>query len=572
MFLKFKFIPSDISDKVKELIVWKRFNDFKELYKVLSKYHASLHRRQVFPEFIKPNFFGRFDQKVIDERKDYILKILQFCATQPHLYLHEKFIEFFSIGNIHDHEISNNNEKTSNILEPTPLLSASTAQSRIADDIEQQQSSNKINIENIYSELSNLFLQTTTTTQTASSSPNSLNTNDYDYIKKSLQYIQEGVFKEKQENYNSAFELYKLAVAILIKGIQKETQATIIKIIQEKTQQLLLKAEMIFETKLNPNILTNASNSNADIQEMSLDPDCSEQNRWIVIENFCQLSFEIEPNLTNSHGSMLELNENFKIIKILENSCYLMRNKLKTNSENGDFYYYVLKCLSKTSSNQISSRKSIVPKMQIKYMAKLHKYYENEFTIFLLIEYKKYGELYNYVKFNTTSDTNMKSGILQSMNLDNTSQAAGDNKKLKQINSFSCNLNVNYYHQELEFSSNEQKMSPSKSIFQISGDSPSNKSEDEENDSNTNFLTNKLNELKLNGDKIKLFLAQIVCALESLHSIGIICKDLKSNNILLDDDQSSYSFQNFVFFLLNEKLKLHFFKIQFASVFSVNGV
>ena len=308
---------------MKELVVWKRFNDFKELYKILSKYHASLHRRQVFPEFIKPTFFGRFEQKIIEERKEYILKLLQFCATQPHLYLHEKFIEFFSIGNLQDHEILNESDNSS-ILEPS-----STIKSRIADDIEehqqqQQQSSNKINIENIYSELSNLLLQSTGSFPIIpSGSPNGSNINDYDYIKKSLQYIQEGLFNEKQESYNSAFELYKLAVAILIKGIQKETQQTVIKIIQEKTQQLLLKAEMIFETKLNPSIV-NSSNNTSNIHEMSSDNDTSEQNRWIVIENFCQLSFEIEPNLSNSHGSMLELNENFKIIKILENNCYLM--------------------------------------------------------------------------------------------------------------------------------------------------------------------------------------------------------------------------------------------------------
>ena len=530
---------------MKELIVWKRFNDFKELYKILSKYHGSLHRRQVFPEFIKPNFFGRFDQKIIEERKEYILKLLQFCATQPHLYLHEKFIEFFSIGNLQDHEILNENDQ-SGILEPS-----SKVKSRIADDIEeqqqqQQQSSNKINIENIYSELSNLLLQSTgSSPTTTSSSPNGSNISDYDYIKKSLQYIQEGLFNEKQESYNSAFELYKLAVAILIKGIQKETQQTVIKIIQEKTQQLLLKAEMIFETKLNPAIVNN-SNDTSNIHELSFDNDASEQNRWIVIENFCQLSFEIEPNLSNSHGSMLELNENFKIIKILENNCYLMRNKIKTNSNNGDFYYYVLKCLPKTSSNQISNRKSILPKTQNKYLTKFYKYYENEFSIFLLLEYKKYGKLYDYIKFKA-NDTNTKVLIAQSINSNTNQQLLIDDpKKLKQISSFTCNLNVNYYHEELKFNNTEQQLSPPKHLFQISHDSPSSKSgDDDENLSynlNTTDLVKKLNVLTLNTENKKLFLAQIACALESLHSIGILCKDLKSKNILLDDDQSNIWF------------------------------
>ncbi len=518
---------------MKELVVWKRFNDFKELYKILSKYHASLHRRQVFPEFIKPTFFGRFEQKIIEERKEYILKLLQFCATQPHLYLHEKFIEFFSIGNLQDHEILNESDNSS-ILEPS-----STIKSRIADDIEehqQQQSSNKINIENIYSELSNLLLQSTGSSPIIpSGSPNGSNINDYDYIKKSLQYIQEGLFNEKQESYNSAFELYKLAVAILIKGIQKETQQTVIKIIQEKTQQLLLKAEMIFETKLNPSIV-NSSNNTSNIHEMSFDNDTSEQNRWIVIENFCQLSFEVEPSLSNSHGSMLELNENFKIIKILENNCYLMCSKLKTNSNNGDFYYYVLKCLPKTSSNQISSRKSILPKIQNKYLTKFYKYYENEFTIFLLLEYKKYGKLFDYIKFKAI-DTNTKNLNVPSINSNSNQQqlSVDDSKTIRQKGSFTCDLN--YYHEELKLSNKieQNQISPPKHLFQMSN-SRSNSKSDEDYD-----LAKKLNELNLNTDTIKIFLAQIACALENLHSIGIICKDFKSKNILLDDDQSNLS-------------------------------
>lgn len=93
-----KFLPKDLNESIKELIVWKRFRDFKELNQFMSNYHSSLHRRDKFPEFVKSKFFGRFDDKVIEERRQYSLHLLQFIGSQAHLYKHEKFIDFLSVN------------------------------------------------------------------------------------------------------------------------------------------------------------------------------------------------------------------------------------------------------------------------------------------------------------------------------------------------------------------------------------------------------------------------------------------------------------------------------------------
>ncbi len=41
-------------------------------------------------------------------------------------------------------------------------------------------------------------------------------------------------------------------------------------------------------------------------------------------------------------------------------------------------------------------------------------------------------------------------------------------------------------------------------------------------------------ELKFSEEKTRFYAAEIICALEHLHSIGIIYRDLKPENILLD--------------------------------------
>lgn len=95
--MSFKFLPKDLNESIKQVVVWKRFRDFKDLNQFMANHHAALHRRDKFPEFVKSKFFGRFDDKVIEERRQYSLRLLQFIGSQSHLYKTDKFIEFFCV-------------------------------------------------------------------------------------------------------------------------------------------------------------------------------------------------------------------------------------------------------------------------------------------------------------------------------------------------------------------------------------------------------------------------------------------------------------------------------------------
>ena len=90
--------PRQNPDAGVEAVVWRRFNDFKHLFQELFRLHKALCRPAVFPLALKTlskvKVFGRFDGDVIEERRLAALELLQFVASQPHLYESDVMGEF----------------------------------------------------------------------------------------------------------------------------------------------------------------------------------------------------------------------------------------------------------------------------------------------------------------------------------------------------------------------------------------------------------------------------------------------------------------------------------------------
>ncbi|XP_067680565.1 ribosomal protein S6 kinase delta-1-like [Haliotis asinina] len=93
-----KVFPISCPECLKETIIWKRYNDFKQLHKAMSSLHKALHRREEFPQFAKPKLFGRFDDTVIEERRQSGLDLLNFIGKQPHLFKSHIFEKFWQGG------------------------------------------------------------------------------------------------------------------------------------------------------------------------------------------------------------------------------------------------------------------------------------------------------------------------------------------------------------------------------------------------------------------------------------------------------------------------------------------
>ncbi|XP_025997256.2 ribosomal protein S6 kinase delta-1 isoform X1 [Solenopsis invicta] len=82
-------------EEVSKVSVWKRYNDFKKLHSELSHLHKRLGTKESFPIFPKSKYFGRFEAEVIEERKKYALKFLEFVGRYSYLYSSDIFITFF---------------------------------------------------------------------------------------------------------------------------------------------------------------------------------------------------------------------------------------------------------------------------------------------------------------------------------------------------------------------------------------------------------------------------------------------------------------------------------------------
>ncbi|XP_064195326.1 ribosomal protein S6 kinase delta-1 isoform X2 [Anguilla rostrata] len=90
-------------EDVQEITVWKRYSDFRKLHRDLWQIHRNLYRQsELFPPFAKAKVFGRFDESVIEERRQCSEDLLQFSANIPALYSSQHIEDFFKGGEVHN--------------------------------------------------------------------------------------------------------------------------------------------------------------------------------------------------------------------------------------------------------------------------------------------------------------------------------------------------------------------------------------------------------------------------------------------------------------------------------------
>lgn len=128
---------SSSHEEISKVSVWKRYNDFKKLHSELSNLHKRLGIKESFLTFPKSKYFGRFEAEVVEERRKYALKFLEFVARYSYLYSSDIFITFFETSHVDNcnsdcaHSISSDTSEDDRIvaLNNSVLPSDTTAQS-----------------------------------------------------------------------------------------------------------------------------------------------------------------------------------------------------------------------------------------------------------------------------------------------------------------------------------------------------------------------------------------------------------------------------------------------------------
>ncbi|KAM8939748.1 sorting nexin-15 isoform 1-T1 [Pelodytes ibericus] len=96
-----EFISKKNPQDVKEVVVWKRYSDFKKLHGELSYTHRNLFQRTLeFPAFPRAQVFGRFEAPVIEERRQAAEDMLKFTVNIPALNNSPQLKDFFRVGGI----------------------------------------------------------------------------------------------------------------------------------------------------------------------------------------------------------------------------------------------------------------------------------------------------------------------------------------------------------------------------------------------------------------------------------------------------------------------------------------
>ncbi|XP_026209331.1 sorting nexin-15 [Anabas testudineus] len=96
-----RFVSKRHPEDVKEVVVWRRFSELKKLHGELAYTHRNLFRRQEeFPTFPRAQVFGRFDEPVIEERRNAAEAMLLFTTSIPALYNSPQLKDFFRGGEV----------------------------------------------------------------------------------------------------------------------------------------------------------------------------------------------------------------------------------------------------------------------------------------------------------------------------------------------------------------------------------------------------------------------------------------------------------------------------------------
>ncbi|XP_034522756.1 ribosomal protein S6 kinase delta-1 isoform X6 [Ailuropoda melanoleuca] len=375
-------------EDVQEIIIWKRYSDFKKLHKELWQIHKNLFRHsELFPPFAKGIVFGRFDETVIEERRQCAEDLLQFSANIPALYNSKQLEDFFKGGIINDgSELIGPAEAYSDSLvdsfpecstegfsSDSDLISLTVDVDSLAELDDGMASNQNSPIRtfgpNLSSDPSALGAVASDSEQnkpeeereSRSLFPGSLKSKlgKRDYLEKAGELIKLALKKEEEEDYEAASNFYRKGVDLLLEGVQGESSPTRREAVKRRTAEYLMRAESLSSLYGKPQL--------DDVYQ----PPGSLSSRppW------------------NLRSPAEELKA-FRVLGVIDKVLLVMDTRTEQT--------FILKGLRK-SSEYSRNRKTIIPRC-VPNMVCLHKYIISEESVFLVLQHAEGGKLWSYIR------------------------------------------------------------------------------------------------------------------------------------------------------------------------------
>nr|XP_058929273.1 ribosomal protein S6 kinase delta-1 isoform X3 [Kogia breviceps] len=375
-------------EDVQEIIVWKRYSDFKKLHKELWQIHKNLFRRsELFPPFAKGIVFGRFDETVIEERRQCAEDLLQFSANIPALYNSKQLEDFFKGGIINDgSELIGPVEAYSDSLidsfpecttegfsSDSDLLSLTVDVDSLAELDDGMASNQNSPIRtfglSLSSDSSALGAVASDSEQSKTEEeresrglfPGSLKSKlgKRDYLEKAGELIKLALKKEEEDDYEAASDFYRKGVDLLLEGVQGESSPTRREAVKRRTAEYLMRAESLSSLYVK-----------TQLDDVSQPPgSLSSRPPW------------------NLRSPAEELKA-FRVLGVIDKVLLVMDTRTEQT--------FILKGLRKSSENS-RNRKTIIPRC-VPNMVCLHKYIISEESVFLVLQHAEGGKLWSYIR------------------------------------------------------------------------------------------------------------------------------------------------------------------------------
>ncbi|KAM9798563.1 ribosomal protein S6 kinase delta-1 [Neosynchiropus ocellatus] len=415
-------------EDVQEIIVWKRYSDFRKLHQNLLQLHKSVcNQSELFPPFAKAKVFGRFDDPVIEERRQCSEDLLQFSANIPALYNSQHIQEFFKGGKVHDgSELIGPAEPFLDFLADS-FSDCSSEVQRDASGADDLTVTSEYGGPSSDSDLTSLVVDSDSLAElddgmaSGRTSPNqphggatnfssscsprlhslhdrrtpspvpspfaanqevsrpgraslfsgslrkesagSLKEGKSDYLDKASEFVGLALEKEKEQDYQAAFSFYRSGVDQLLKGVQGEASPTRRDAVKRKTAEYLMRAEQISSQYLTSNM------GQGSTQKVVMGAQC------------CQSS-----SRGGQQSPSIELDD-YRVLGVIDKVLLVMdKNTQET---------FILKGLRK-SSDCGRIKKTIMPH-SVPHMVQLRKFIVSEDTVFLLLQYAEGGKLWSHI-------------------------------------------------------------------------------------------------------------------------------------------------------------------------------